>query len=90
MDASPLRRRRRVFTRGQLEVIRLIACGHSQSEAADAIGITAGCISESLRRASARVGARSTAHLIALAVVSGQVSMAPIIATASLAPVRHG
>lgn len=89
MNAETLQPRR-LFTRGQLEVMRLIACGHSHEEAAAALQLRLSSISESLHRARQRVGLRSTPQLIAFAIASGAIDLAPILAAASLAPVHHG
>ena len=86
MNAPFASRAARMLTFGQLEAVRYIASGHSQAEAGAAMGISEACVGESLGRARRRLGARSTAHLVALAIALGLLTdPVPILAAAALA-----
>ncbi len=57
----------------ELEMLRLLARGYSLSAIADMIGISQKTVANSTSRIKAKLGARTTAHLITIALGSGLV-----------------
>jgi len=57
----------------ELEIVRLVALGHSGPEIADELHISHGTVRTHVRNAMAKVGARSRAHLVAKALAEGHV-----------------
>lgn len=62
------------LTPRQIEVLRLLATGLPRPEIAARLGIAEGTLSRHIEAARARMGARNSAHLVALAYVSGLIS----------------
>ena len=57
----------------ELEIVRLVAMGHSGPEIADELHISHGTVRTHVRNAMTKVGARSRAHLVAKALGEGHV-----------------
>lgn len=56
----------------ELRVVREVARGGEQQAAADRLGLTYGGVKSILRRARLAVGAKSTAHLVTIAIRTRQ------------------
>jgi DNA-binding CsgD family transcriptional regulator len=64
-------RRRTELTGRELEVLRAVAGGMTAGQAAQALGVSTSTVVAALRRARARLGARSTAQALLLAERAG-------------------
>jgi PAS domain S-box-containing protein len=61
------------LTHREVEIVRLVALGHSSPEIADELGIAYDTVRTHVRNAMEKVGARSRAHLVARALGDGLV-----------------
>jgi DNA-binding CsgD family transcriptional regulator len=72
-------------TRGQLQVLELVAHGHSTAQAAGQLGISQSSVQDALRGVRGRLRARSDAHAVALAIAYGLLDPASIRLTSEAA-----
>ena len=75
-ERSPMRSDRAPLSKRELEVIQLLALGYSGPEAAQELHLTHNTVRTHVRNAMAKVGARSRAQLVAMALGEGM-AMSP-------------
>ncbi|MFN3943922.1 MAG: sigma factor-like helix-turn-helix DNA-binding protein [Allosphingosinicella sp.] len=68
----------RRLTRGQRQLLELVAAGYTQAEVGRQVGISAASVDGTLGRARARFEARSTIELTAIALAQGEIDPARI------------
>lgn len=65
----------RALTHAQLEVLQLLADGHSHSELYDKLGVTRDAVRSRIYEARQKMGARNKTHAVALALAAGLITV---------------
>lgn len=74
---TPPKTDQKPLTQRQLEIVMHLANGHRMSEIPELMNFSKSSLETTLKRARQRAGARTTAHLISLAIARGQLAWNP-------------